>query len=66
LARAEARFDALVTTDRNLQKQQNLAGRHLAVLVLPTTSWPRLRGMAAEIATALGSLAPGQYLEIAT
>lgn len=64
LSRAEARFDALVTTDRKLRKQQNLAGRRLAILVLPTTSWPRLRDMAAGIAAALGSLTPGQYLEI--
>ena len=60
LARAEGRFDALITTDRNLNKQQNLAGRRLAILVLPTTSWPRLRGMGAEIAAAVGALTPGQ------
>ena len=38
LAAAESRFDVLVTTDRNLRHQQSLAGRKLAVLVLPTTS----------------------------
>jgi predicted nuclease of predicted toxin-antitoxin system len=64
LARAEGRFDALVTTDRNLQKQQNLAGRRLAILVLPTTSWPRLREMDVAIAAGLGALVPGQYLEL--
>ena len=41
LAAAEADFDALVTTDQNLRYQQDLAGRRLAILVLPTTSWPR-------------------------
>jgi uncharacterized protein DUF5615 len=40
LARAEKEFDVLVTTDRNLQHQQNLSGRRLAILVLPTTNWP--------------------------
>ena len=34
---AEAHFNALITTDRNLRYQQNLAGRRLAILVLPTT-----------------------------
>jgi hypothetical protein len=34
---AEAHFDVLITTDQNLRYQQNLAGRHLAILVLPTT-----------------------------
>jgi hypothetical protein len=46
LARAEKEFDVLVTTDRNLQHQQNLSGRRLAILVLPTTNWLRLQAMA--------------------
>jgi len=50
LARAEEQFDVLVTTDRNLRFQQNLAERKLAVVVLPTTSWPRLHTVAARIA----------------
>jgi hypothetical protein len=64
LAAAEGQFDALVTTDRNLRYQQSLAGRKLAVLVLPTTSWPRLRDRAQAIATAVASLKPGEYLEL--
>jgi hypothetical protein len=65
LANAEQRFDALITTDRNLPKQQNLRGRRIAILVLPTTSWPRLRTMAKEIAGALARLAPGRYKDMA-
>jgi predicted nuclease of predicted toxin-antitoxin system len=38
LAAAESEFDALVTTDKNLRYQQNLAGRRLAILVLPTAN----------------------------
>jgi len=38
LTRAEERFDAFVTTDRNLRKQQNLSGRRIAILALPTTN----------------------------
>src|SRR3970040_3146040 len=64
LAAAEGRFDVLVTTDRNLRHQQSLAGRNLAVLVLPTTSWPRLEAQAERIASSLGSMTPGQYLEM--
>ena len=37
---AEASFDAFITTDQNLRHQQNMSGRQLAILVLPTTSWP--------------------------
>lgn len=35
---AEGVFDALITTDQNLRYQQNLSGRRLGILVLPTTS----------------------------
>lgn len=64
LAAAEGQFDVLITTDQNLRHQQSLAGRKLAVLVLPTTSWPRLRDKAAEFAAALSKVAPGEYLEL--
>ena len=64
LAKAEAEFDVLVTTDRNLRHQQNLAERRIAILVLPTTSWPRLQRITREIAAAVGTLKPGQYLEV--
>jgi hypothetical protein len=37
---AERDFDVLVTTDRNLRHQQDLRGRRLAILTLPSTSWP--------------------------
>ncbi len=63
LAVAEDGFDVLVTTDQNLRYQQNLAGRRLAILVLPTTSWPRLSLHAAEIAAAVGALQPGELQE---
>lgn len=65
LAAAEGRFDALVTTDRNLRHQQSLAGRKLAVLVLPTTSWPRLQKQIPAIVAALASLKPGDCSELA-
>ena len=64
LAKAEAAFDVLITTDRNLHHQQNLAERRIAILALPTTSWPRLQKITAEIAAAVDSLKPGQYLEV--
>lgn len=61
---AEAAFDAFVTTDPNLRYQQNLTGRKLAILVLPTTSWPKLRGHTAKVATAIAALRPGDYVEL--
>ena len=66
LARAEAEgFAALITTDQNLRYQQNLVGRKIAVVVLMTTSWPRIRVEVAWVAQALDNLRPGGYEEIA-
>ena len=64
LAAAEKQFDVLVTTDQNLRHQQSLAGRKLAILVLPTTSWPRLQNRIDEIAKALAVLKAGDCYEI--
>ncbi len=36
-------YELLVTTDRNLKHQQNLANRRLAIVVLLSTSWPRMQ-----------------------
>jgi hypothetical protein len=64
LAATEAEFDVLVTTDKNLRHQQNLTGRRLAVLILPTTNWPQLQAHQAEIAIAVHALRPGDVVEM--
>lgn len=38
------RYAVLVTTDQNLEYQQNLRERKIAVMVLCSTSWPRMIG----------------------
>lgn len=63
LALAEAHFDVLVTTDRNLRFQQDVAARKLAIVVLPTTSWPRLRPVATRIAEFVEAAPPGRISE---
>ena len=64
LARAERDFDVLITTDRQLQHQQPLAGRRLSILVLPTTNWPRLQTMVERVVQELESIKPGSYREV--
>lgn len=64
LAAAEETFDVLVTTDRNLRHQQNMTGRRLAVLVLPTTSWPKIRARASEVVRAVEGLRAGEVKEL--
>jgi len=41
-----------------------LTGRKTAILVLATTSWPKLRSGIAEIVAALDQIGPGAYLEL--
>jgi predicted nuclease of predicted toxin-antitoxin system len=66
LAHAEAEgFDALVTTDQNLRHQQNLRERKLGVVVLMTTSWPRIRPNVNLVVRVLDDLRPGGYEEVA-
>ena len=42
-------FDILLTTDKNLKYQQNLSNRSIGIIVLSTTSWPRIKNVAHEI-----------------
>jgi hypothetical protein len=60
----EAGFDALVTTDQNLRYQQNLTGRKISVVVLLTTSWPRIKNHIDPVIEAIDNLYPGSYVEI--
>lgn len=64
LRAAEARFEVFVTTDQNLRHQQNLSGRQLAILVLPTTNWLELQRHQDEVASAARSMQPGEYREL--
>jgi hypothetical protein len=64
LKAAEETFDLLIKTDQSLRYQQNLSGRQLAILVLPTTSWPDLRRHLSQIQAAVASMRPGGFLEM--
>jgi hypothetical protein len=64
LRAAELEFDALITTDQNLRYQQNLSGRRLAILVLPTTSWPRIQAHVEQVAAAANELRAGDFVEL--
>ncbi len=64
LAAAELLFDLLITTDKNLHYQQNLKARRIAILVLPTTSWPSLRKHTDQIAAKAGTMLAAEYHEL--
>ncbi len=64
LSRAEEDgYALLITTDQQLRYQQNLSGRRLAILVLLTTSWPRIQSRIVEIQETINRMRPGDYHE---
>lgn len=65
LAAAEGQaFEVLVTTDTKLKYQQNLTSRRLAIVVLGTTSWPRIQAAAAVVVEAINTAEAGMYAEV--
>lgn len=60
----QAGYDVLITTDHNLRYQQNLAGRRLAVVVLLSTAWPKVRLRVADIRAALDQIGLGELREV--
>jgi hypothetical protein len=57
-------YELLITTDTNLCYQQNLRGRSIAILVLTTTSWPRIRQVTGELQAAVAAIESGGYEEL--
>lgn len=59
-----AGFEVLVTTDSNLKYQQNLSVRRIAIVVLSSTSWPRIQAVAQTVAAAVAEAVDGHYTEV--
>jgi hypothetical protein len=57
-------FDLLLTTDKNMRYQQNLAGRKIAVVVLGVQQWPSLQPHVRFVVKAVDAAVPGSYTEI--
>ena len=57
-------FEVIVTTDSNLQYQQNLKSRRIAIIVLSTPSWIRIQHSVAEVVSAIDAVSEGSYTEI--
>ena len=65
ISQAEAGgFEVLVTTDRNWKYQQNLGKRRVAVVVLLSTSWPKIQNRVSAVVTAVDQATPGSYVEV--
>ncbi len=64
-AAENAKFELLLTTDRRIRYQQNLAGRRIALVVLTgSTKWSRVRLHLERIAAVVNTSTPGSYTEI--
>lgn len=57
-------YDLLITTDQILRYQQNLAERKIFIIVLLSTSWPKIKLKAENIYNSINGLAPGSYLDV--
>lgn len=61
---AEKEFEIFVTADKNLRYQQNLKGRRLAIVVVPTNNWPQLLGMVDKVVAAVDAAKEGSFIEL--
>jgi predicted nuclease of predicted toxin-antitoxin system len=65
LAKAEATgFEVLLTTDKNLRYQQNLAGRKIAIVVLGQGRWTLIQPYVPQIIAAVNAATPGSFAEV--
>ena len=65
LALAERQgFDVLVTNDKNMGAQQNLHGRRIALVALPTNLRRQVMLLAPRVIAAIRRAGPGQFIII--
>jgi predicted nuclease of predicted toxin-antitoxin system len=63
LALAERQgFEVLVTNDKNIGSQQNLRGRNISIIVLPTNLRRQVMELAPQVVNAILQIHPGQYI----
>lgn len=59
-----AGFDVVITTDKNIRYQQDLASRRIALVVLGNSQWPMVKLVASSIVVAVNAAVPGSYIEV--
>jgi hypothetical protein len=57
-------FQTIVTTDKNLPFQQNLAKRRIAAVILPSNRIRIVIELMPKIESALVAIKPGQFIEL--
>jgi hypothetical protein len=64
IQKIEGIYDVLVTGDKNLRYQQNLADRRVSIIELPVTRIEVLRTMIDEVKLAIRNAVKGSYTQI--
>ena len=63
-AAEEAGFDLLLSADKNIQYQQNLTGRKIAVVILGNSQRPAVHRCIDRVVAAVNAATPGSYTEV--
>jgi hypothetical protein len=63
-AAEEAGFDVPLTGDQSMAKEQNLAGRNLAIVTLSAIEWPIIQPHVGKIAAAIVTAKPGTVTRV--
>ena len=63
-AAENAQFEVFVTADLNVEYQQNLARRRIAMVVLSTNNWPIVKRHIPKIQSAVDGALPGSFTRV--
>jgi len=61
----QANYDIFITTDQNLRYQQALSNRKISIIVLSTTSWPKIKLQTSLVTEAIGRAKDNSFEEVA-
>src|SRR6185295_16271938 len=64
LALAELQFEIFITGDKRIHYQQNLTGKRLALIVLPSNRVPIVNAILPLIKAPIEQVQPGAYVEL--
>jgi hypothetical protein len=57
-------YELLVTADKNMQYQQNLADRRISIVVLGNAQWPVLRRYVERVLAVVNAATPGSFAKV--
>ena len=64
IARIDEVYDVFITSDKNLKYQQNLTGRRIAIIELPTNRLKLLETITDKILVEVESVSLGMYVQV--